>query len=140
MKIIDGIRDMLTSKSAVQMVADDPQMAAELLLLLRLIFVDGEMAPDELKMFKLMCRTLFKMDEEDVPEVIRFLKDYGYETSGAQAAAMFTDMDPKRKQELMVNLITMARADYQIHENEVDLISRVGQMLGYTPEEIKTWL
>ncbi len=140
MRVLDGIRDMLKSKSAVQMVADDPQMAAELLLLLRIIFVDGKMVPAELDMFKLMCRTIFKMEEEDVPDVIRFLKDYGYETSGAQAAAMFTDMDPQRKRELIVNLIAMARADDRVHENEVDLIGRVGLALGYTTDEIETWL
>ncbi len=140
MKVIDGIRDMLSSKSAVQMVADDPQMAAELLLLLRMMFADGEMAEDELKMFKMMCRTLFNIVDEDVPDVIRFLKDYGYETSGAQAATMFADMDPHRKQQLLVHMITMARADQQVHEKEVDLISRVAEALGYTPEEARTWL
>lgn len=139
MRVLDGLKDWLNQKSAVQMVADDPQMAAEMLLIMRLIFADGEMSPEELRLFKMLCSTVFKISEEDVPDVIRFLKEYGYETSGEQAAGMFDHMSNERKEELIVHMISMARADGVIHDDERALISRVGLKLGYGEEQIGSW-
>jgi uncharacterized tellurite resistance protein B-like protein len=34
----------------------------------------------------------------------------------------------------------MARADGLMHEKEVELIQRVGGVLGYTSEQIRSWL
>lgn len=140
MGILDGLRDLLSQKSSVQKVADDPQMSAELLLVLRMIFADGEMSPEELNMLKMLCSTVFKIPEDDVPDVIRFLKDFGYETSGEQAAGMFDEMPETRRKELLVNLISMARADNQMHEKEVDLIVRVAEKLGYSGDQVRAWL
>lgn len=140
MRVLDGIRDWLNQKSGVAMVADDPQLASEILLLLRTMFIDGSLSPEELALFKKLCKSVFNIEEEDVPDVIRFLKDYGYETTGEQAAAMFSELDEDRKRELMVHLVSMARADGIIHEQEVDLIERVGRVLGYSSQEVRAWL
>jgi len=140
MRILDGIRDLLNQKSAVQMVADDPQMAAELLLLLRTMFADGEMSPEEVRMFKTFCSTLFNLTEDDVPEVIRFLRDFGYETSGEQAASVFADVSAERRQQLMVHIVAMAQADNVIHDKEAEMIRKVAAVLGYTPEQVESFL
>ncbi|MFD0917736.1 TerB family tellurite resistance protein [Pseudahrensia aquimaris] len=140
MGILESVKDMLGTKSSVQMVADDPQKASELLLVMRMMFADGAMSAEEIAMFKMLCSTVFKIPEADVPEVIAFLKDYGYETSGEQLAAMFEDMDGGRKRDLLVNLISMARADSRMHEAEVDMIARVAKVLGYDPDEVRGWL
>ena len=104
MRVLDGIKEWLSQRSSVQMVADDPQMASEILLLLRTMFADGKMASEEINMFKMFCSTIFHIPEEDVPDVIRFLKEYGYETSGEQAAAMFADFPENRRRELLVHI------------------------------------
>lgn len=140
MRILDGIRDMLNQKTAVQMVADDPQMAAELLLLLRTMFADGEMSPEEVKMFQFFCGSYFQLSDQDVPEVIKFLRDFGYETSGEQAASVFADVPAERRQELMIHIVAMARADNVIHDKEAEMIRRVADVLGYTPEQVQTFL
>ena len=140
MGVLDGIKDLLGKKSAVQMVADDPQMSAELLLLLRTMFADGEMTQEEVRMFKALCGTAFNIAEDDVPDVIRFLQEYGYETSGQQAAEVFAGVTPERRQQLMIHIISMARADNVVHEKEADLIQRVATILGYTPDQINDWL
>ena len=136
MRILDSIKTLLTNKSSVQVVADDPHMASEIMLLVRMMFIDGDLNGPELELFKHYCRTVFGIPEEDVPEVIKFLSDYGYETSGEQAAAVFAEMPGERKAQILGNLITMARADNVLHENEVDLITRVSRVLGYSPEQI----
>ncbi|MEP0944145.1 MAG: TerB family tellurite resistance protein [Rhizobiaceae bacterium] len=136
MRILDSIRTMLTSKSSVQMVADDPHLASEIMLLVRMMFIDGELNGPELELFKQYCSSVFDIPEEDVPDVVKFLREYGYETSGEQAAAVFAEMPGERKAQLLGKLITMARADNVLHEKEVDLIARVSRVLGYTPEQV----
>lgn len=140
MRILDSIKDMLGKKSSVQMVADDPHMSAEILLLVRMMFADGELSGEELTLFKQICHSMFNIPEEDVPEVIRFLKEFSYETSGEQAASLFLEMPDDRKRILMKHLISMARVDKKLHESEVSLIARVARVLGYTPEQIKAGL
>ncbi|MGI9366791.1 MAG: TerB family tellurite resistance protein [Rhizobiaceae bacterium] len=137
MRILDSIKTLLTSKSSVQMVADDPHMASEIMLLVRMMFIDGELNGPELDLFKQYCKTVFEIPEEDVPEVIKFLREYGYETSGEQAAAIFADMPGERRAKVLGNLITMARADSVLHEQEVDLITRVSRVLGYSPKQVQ---
>jgi len=140
MSLLDSLKDLLTSKSSVQMVADNPEMASEILLLVRMMFADGQMTALELELFKNICESVFNIPEDDVPNVIQFLQDYGYETSGEQAAATFSHMPDERKQTLLVHLLSMARADRRLHEKEADLIARVAAVLGYSPQQIRSWL
>ena len=140
MKLIDGISQLLSKKSAVQMVADDPHLAAEILLLLRMMYADGKTSGEELALFKSMCGTLFGIKEKEVAEVVKYLADFGYETTGEQAASMFKDLDEDRKREVLVHLITMARADTAIHEDEAGLIARVADVLGFREDDVRFWL
>ncbi|MEM9731995.1 MAG: TerB family tellurite resistance protein [Pseudomonadota bacterium] len=140
MRVLDGIRDMLTARSSVQMVADDPVMAARIMLLVRVMFADGTLAGEELALFKGLCRTVFNIPEADVPDVIEYLRDYGYATTGEQAALDFQSMPAEERRQLMVQLITMARIDKRIHAKEADLLTRVGRVLGFTDEQVKAAL
>lgn len=137
MRILDSIKDFLNHRSSVQMVADDPQMASEILLLVRMMFADGALRGAELELFKQFCNSVFDIPEEDVPEVIEFLKEYGYETSGEQAAAVFAELPDERKQLLLTHLIEMARADDVLHKEEIALIARVSRVFGYTPDQVR---
>ena len=138
MRVLDGLRDWLNSKSGVQMVADDPKMAAEVLLLLRVMFADGSMNEKELELFKQMCTSLFGIEADDVPEVVKFLTDTSYETNSEQAANVFRDMPVKRKNELLRNLLRMAIVDESFHDNEKDMIARIARTLGYSEEKIRS--
>ncbi|MEL6505723.1 MAG: TerB family tellurite resistance protein [Pseudomonadota bacterium] len=140
MRVLDGIRDMLTARSSVKMVADDPVKAAQIMLLVRVMFADGNLTGEELALFKGLCKTLFEIPEKDVPDVIHYLRDYGYETSGEQAALDFQDMPVEERRKLLVQLITMARVDKQIHAKEADLITRVGRVLGFSQEQVRAAL
>ncbi|MDA8870821.1 TerB family tellurite resistance protein [Rhizobiaceae bacterium] len=140
MKILDDIRDLLSTRSSVQMVADDPHMAAEIMLLVRMMFADGMLDPEEMKLFKHMCRSLFEIPEEDVPGVIEYLRDTGYETTGEQAAALYRDMPDERRRALLGHLLAMARADERLHDNEADMISRCARAMGYTDAQVRAWL
>lgn len=136
MRILDSIKTLLSNRSSVQIVADDPHLASEIMLLVRMMFIDGDLTGPELDLFKQYCHSVFGIPEEDVPDVIKFLSEYGYETSGEQAAAVFAEMPGERKAQILGNLITMARADNVLHEKEVDLIARVSRVLGYTPDQV----
>ena len=140
MRILDYLREMLPEKSSVQMVADDPHMAAEIMLLVRMMFADGALVGAELDLFKSICQSVFDIPDEDVSEVVTFLKEYGYETSGEQAAAEFQDMSYERKKSLLLQMISMAKADQILHEGELDLIARTAEVLGVAPEDIQSEL
>ncbi len=136
MRVLDAIADLLNRKSSVQMVADDPKMSAEILLIIRTMFADGQMNEQEITAFQSLCSTVFEIPEEDVPDVIRFLKDFGYETSSEQSAAIFADMDIDRKLELIGRLKMMAMADAIFHEKEREMLTRVAAVLGFSQAEI----
>ncbi len=136
MRVLDSLKAAISNKSSVQMVADDPHLASEIMLLVRMMYIDGELQGAELDLFKKFCNTAFDIPEEDVPDVIKFLREYGYETSGEQAAAIFNDMPDERKIQLIRHMVTMAQADDVLHDSEVDLIARVSKVLGFTPEQV----
>ncbi|MEL6946252.1 MAG: TerB family tellurite resistance protein [Pseudomonadota bacterium] len=140
MRILDALGDYLQSKSSVQMVADDPLLAAEMLLLVRIMFADGGLTGEELTLFKSICSETFGIPEEDVPDVIRYLRETGYETSGKQAALMFEGMSAARKQRVLSHVVSLARADLKLHVNEADLIERIAKALGYGPEQVRALL
>ena len=52
MLIVDQIKDWLEADKSVKRVAEDLQLTSELILLVRMIFADGEMRPEELANFK----------------------------------------------------------------------------------------
>ncbi|MEL7400797.1 MAG: TerB family tellurite resistance protein [Pseudomonadota bacterium] len=140
MRILDALGAYLNKKSSVQLVADDPHLAAEMLLLVRTMFADGELTGEELALFKSLCAGTFGIPEEDVPDVIRYLREIGYETSGEQAASMFEHMSEAHKKRVLSHVVAMARADQKLHVNEADLIERIAAGLGYAPEQVKALL
>jgi len=64
MRVLDAIADLLNTKSSVQMVADDPQMSAEILLMIRTMFADGDMNEREISAFQSLCSTVFEIPAE----------------------------------------------------------------------------
>lgn len=136
MKLIESIKDWVERDNSVKRVAEDLQLTSELILLVRMIFADGEMRPEELENFKKICKIAFDISEADVPKVIKYLQDFGYETTAADAAAMFANLDDERKRSLLLHLMSIAKADNVVHQDEVDMIRRVAQILGISSDDI----
>jgi len=55
--ILDTIRAVIAREKSVQRVAEDEFLTAELILLVRMMFADGKMKPEEIEKFKLICAT-----------------------------------------------------------------------------------
>lgn len=136
MSIIDNIRDWLDQDKSVRMVAGDIQLTSELLLLVRMMLADGELKPAELDNFKRICNRAFGIPHEDVPDVINYLKEFGYETTAQDAAKMFQSLDIERKRALLVHMFSIAKSDNDLDENEIELIRRTAGILGLTAEDI----
>ncbi|UXM96245.1 MULTISPECIES: TerB family tellurite resistance protein [unclassified Bartonella] len=130
------IANYFTRNSVVSKVAGDPAIAAELLLLIKIIFADGERGHAETEVFAQIAQQQFDIPADALPDVIRYLGDYGYETTTAQAAALFSDLAPERRISLVRNLMAVASADNYIDENEVAFIERVSAILGISPQEV----
>ena len=95
----------------VRKVADDPVLSAELLLLFRMILADGAVSETEMAVFRRICREAFGISEESIDGVVEFLNDFGYETNGAQALAMFQELDLDRRKRLARHMAEIAKAD-----------------------------
>lgn len=134
--VIEKIRGWLDQDKSVRMVAEDIQLTSELILLVRMMFADGTLRPQELENFKNICRIAFDIPEEDVPKVIEYLQDFGYETSVSDAVAMFEGMEWERKKTLLVHLLSIAKSDNLVHDNEAELLRRISDLLGVTAEDI----
>ena len=135
--LLKSLREFVEGNRSVRKVADDIELTSELILLVRMMFADGELKAEEIGNFKRICTTAFDIPEEDVPEVLQYLKDYGYETSAADAAAMFAELPVERKKALLVHMLSIAKSDDELHGDEAELIRRTASNLGMRPEDIR---
>ena len=96
--LLSQLKAMFDGDPGVRKVADDPVLSAELLLLFRMILADGVVQESEMAMFRRICRDAFGIGDESFDGVVEYLNDFGYETNGAQAIAMFRELDIERRQ------------------------------------------
>lgn len=127
--IIAQIRSLLDGDPGIRKVADDPILAAELLLLFRMILADGEVDEHEMAAFRRICREAFGIGDESMDGVVQYLNDFGYETNGAQALAMFRGLRLERRQALARHMADIAKADRQLAAQEVKLLKRILDVL-----------
>jgi len=131
--LLAQIRSIFEGDAGIRKVADDPVLSAELLLLFRMILADGVVKEEEMEVFRRICSEAFDIPEESIDGVIEYLNDFGYETNGGQAVAMFQGMDEERRRELARHMAEIAKADSQLAENEVRLLRRTLEMLRISP-------
>lgn len=134
--IFERISAYLSKKTAVQRLSEDPALVSELLLLVRLVFVDGQKHQAEMNALLHIMQHDFDIMPEELPEIADYLKTFSYETTSTQAAALFNEMAPERRQSLINHLVAIAQADNEIHPAESALIARVIEQLNVTPEEL----
>lgn len=134
--MLTRIRSLFEGDPGVRKVADDPVLSAELLLLFRMILADGSVSDAEMETLRRICRDSFGIPEASMDAVIDFLNEFGYETNGSQAVAMFQDLGVERRQLLARHMAEIAKADRQLAENEVRLLRRTMEMLGLSPVDL----
>ncbi|MEM7215750.1 MAG: TerB family tellurite resistance protein [Pseudomonadota bacterium] len=135
MIVVDQIKNWLEQDKSVRRVAEDIQLTSELILLVRMIFADGELKPQELHDFKQICKIAFGIPEEDVADVLKYLREFGYETTAEDAAAMFQNLEPERKRTLLVHMLSIAKSDQEIHSQEAELIRKTASVLGVNAQD-----
>lgn len=134
--LLAQIREMFEGDPGVRKVADDPVLSAELLLLFRMILADGQVSDAEMAVFRRICSESFGIGEESIQGIIDYLNDFGYETNGAQAIAMFRELDVERRKLLARHMADIAKADSQLAEREVRLLRRTLDLLGISPVDV----
>jgi uncharacterized tellurite resistance protein B-like protein len=134
--LIDRLRSVFEGNPGIRKVAGDPALTAELLLLFRMILADGSVAESEMDEFRRICRDAFGIDDDSVDGVVEYLNDFGYETTAAQALAMFQELDLERRQLLARHLAAIAKADARLADNELQLLGRIIDILGVSPADI----
>ena len=130
------VRKLFEGDPVIHRIAEDPVTAAELLLLFRMILADGEVDEQEMETFKRICRESFGIPEESLRGVVRYLQDFGYETTGSQALALFRTLDRERRIQLGRHMVEIAKSDQKLSEHEVRLLKRTIEVLDLEPGEI----
>ena len=128
---LESLRKRLEQERAIRLVANDPALTAELLLLFRVILADGEVREKELTTFKRICRDSFGIDPDAMEGVYEYLQDFAYEISPSQAAAVFADLPLERRQTLLDHMIAIAGADRDVDPREHRFLARIADMLGF---------
>lgn len=134
--LLQRVKTIFEGDPGVRKVADDPALAAELLLLFRMILADGVISDREMETFRRICRDSFGIGDESIDAVIEFLNDFGYETSGAQAISLFQELDLPRRKELAQHMADIAKADSHLADREVRLLRRTLELLGLSPVDV----
>lgn len=129
--LFGNFKTMIERDKSVRLVANDPALTAELLLLFRMILADGQVKERELKMLERICSSAFGIKSDAIDGVYKYLQDVSYETSAEQAAEMFAALGDERRQELLDHMIEIAESDDELAANEVKLLSRTATMLGF---------
>lgn len=129
--ILDRMRAMLERDKTVQMVASDPALTAELLLLFRMILADGQVRGEEMLAFKRICRDVFGLNPEAMDGVYKYLEDFAYETTSEQSVAMFQELPIERRKMLLDHMIAIAESDEELDPDELRLLGRTADMLGF---------
>lgn len=136
MALLDQIRSIFDGDPGVRKVADDPVLSAELLMLFRMILADGSVSESEMIVFRRICSEAFGIPEASIDSVIEYLNDFGYETNGSQAIALFRDLDVERRKLLARHMAEIAKADAKLAESEVRLLRRTLDLLDISPVDV----
>ena len=134
--LLSQLKDIFEGDPGVRKVAGDPILSAELLLLFRMILVDGVVKDSEMVTFRRICNESFGIGRDSMDGVIEYLNDFGYETNGAQAIEMFRELDIGRRRQLARHMAEIAKADNELAENEVRLLRRTLELLGISPVDV----
>jgi uncharacterized tellurite resistance protein B-like protein len=134
--LLDNVVAIFEGDPGVRMVADDPVLSAELLLLFRMILADGAVSESEMAVFRRICRESFSIPERSIDGVIEYLNEFGYETNGSQAIAQFRDLDVERRKLLALHMAEIAKADSKLAESEVRLLRRTLDLLDISPVDV----
>ena len=100
----ENLHDTLDDNPAVKRIAANPVVAAELLLLFRMILADGVIDKAEMEMFKRICRLHFGIDDQSFHDVVRYLNFFCMEKTDAEAIGVFQSLEEVRKKELVEHM------------------------------------
>lgn len=128
----ERVRGFLDHHASLSKVAHDPVLTAELLLLVRMSFADKSVEPAEADAFAAICTRLLGLNGEELTDILKYLNEFGYETSDAQAADMLADLDEARKREILAHLSAIAQADGEVDERERKLFQATARRLGFS--------
>lgn len=127
----DKVRAFLDQNSSISKVANDPALSAELLLLVRMSFADKSVEPAEADAFAAICTRLLGLNGDELTDILKYLHEFGYETTDAQAADMLAGLDEARKRQILDHLATIAKADGEIDARERRLLEATARRLGF---------
>lgn len=128
--LADWVKGLINQHESLSRVANDPILTAELLLLVRMSFADKSVHAAEADAFAAICTRVLGLKGEELGDILKYLHDFGYETSDAQAAEMLAGLDEARKREILDHMEMVARADGGLDGPERRLIEATARRFG----------
>ena len=127
----ERVRALLDQHASLNKVAHDPVLTAELLLLVRMSFADKTVHAAEADAFAAICTRMLGLNGDELTDILKYLNEFGYETTDAQAAEMLAELDEQRKREILDHLAAVARADGEIDDRERRLLEATARRFGF---------
>lgn len=128
----ERVRSLAGMHSSMNKVAHDPALTAELLLLVRMSFADKSVEPAEADAFAAVCTRLLGLNADELGDILKYLNEFGYETSNAQAAEMLAGLSEARRREILNHLAIVAKADGEVDARERRLLEATANRLGFS--------
>ena len=94
-------------------------------------FADKTVQPAEADAFAAICTRLLGLNGDELTDILKYLNDFSYETTDAQAAEMLAGLGEDRKREILDHLATVARADGEIDDRERRLLEATARRFGF---------
>jgi uncharacterized tellurite resistance protein B-like protein len=94
-------------------------------------FANKAVEPAEADAFVSICTRLLGLNGDELSGILKYLHDFGYETTDAQAADMLAGLDETRKREILDHMATVAKADGEIDPRERRLLEATARRLGF---------
>ncbi|MDF1607627.1 TerB family tellurite resistance protein [Hoeflea sp. YIM 152468] len=127
----ERVRAFLDLNTSMDKVANDRMLTAELLLLVRMSFANKAVDPAEADAFAAICTRLLGLNGDELTDILKYLNDFGYETTDAQAADMLAGLDEARKRQILDHMAMVAKADGEVDPRERRLLEATARRLGF---------
>ena len=113
----------------------DSELAAEILLLLRLVLNDGPAGEHALAILRRVAHQAFGIDLPSLDTLLPSVEEFGRE-SAEGAAGLYRNLPKDQRLELASTLIAIARRDVVLKSREHRLRGRVAAILGLEEGEV----
>ncbi|PWV98980.1 putative tellurite resistance protein B-like protein [Hoeflea marina] len=119
---------------AIERLAGDPVAMAQMLLLFRVVLLDGVVRQEELNGFERVCRDRFDIGAEDLAAMHALLDSPEGRAVEAEKFELLRMLGRAERRQLLAAMISIAGGESAMNEDTQRLIGNTADLLGIDPD------